>query len=168
MDEMQTNDSAPMVPKLKRETRASQTREKSTRRRPWAPPSKLDAPPAPEGFQHRWIRREANGFDDRSNVAAKLREGYELVRADEYPDYHASSMDDGKHAGTIGVGSLLLARIPVETASERTAYYRERARDQQRAVDNEMLKANAHDTMRIGAPERRSRTTFGSRESAET
>ena len=154
--------------KIDRTTRAAETREKTERRKAWQRPSDLDAPPAPPGFRHRWIRKEAAGQDDSKNVAGKLREGYELVRADEYPDYHASSMDDGKHAGTIGVGSLLLARIPTETASERTAYYRERARDQQRAVDNEMLKANAHDTMRIGTPERRSRTTFGSRESAET
>ena len=26
------------------------------------------------------------GFNDTKNVAASLREGYELVRADEYPD----------------------------------------------------------------------------------
>ena len=24
----------------------------------------LDAPPAPEGFKHRWIRAETRGFDD--------------------------------------------------------------------------------------------------------
>ena len=44
------------------------SREKEVRRRPWTPPSRLDAPPAPEGFQHRWIRAEVNGFDDRQNV----------------------------------------------------------------------------------------------------
>ena len=47
-----------------RSSRASKTREKETRRKPWAPPSMLDAPPAPDGFKHRWIRAEVRGFDD--------------------------------------------------------------------------------------------------------
>lgn len=149
------------VPKLNRTSRDSETRETSARRKPWAPPSRLDAPAAPPGFKHRWIRKEANGQDDRVNVAAKIREGYELVRADEYPDFHSTSVDDGKHAGVIGVGSLLLARIPEETAEERRAYYNSRTSDQLKAVDNELLKSNAHGTMRINSPERRSQTTFG-------
>jgi hypothetical protein len=108
------------------------------------------------------------GFDDRINITTKLREGYELVRGEEYPDYMSPTVDDGKHAGVIGVGALILARIPEETVQERNAYYQNRARDQQRAVDNELLKSNAHDSMRITSPERRSRTTFGSRPTAET
>jgi hypothetical protein len=45
-----------------RTSRASQTREKETRKKVWTPPSSLDAPPAPTGFQHRWIRVESMGF----------------------------------------------------------------------------------------------------------
>ena len=30
--------------------RAEKTREKESRRRPWSPPSSLDAPPHPKGF----------------------------------------------------------------------------------------------------------------------
>ena len=37
------------VPKLNRSVRDSDTRETTTRRKPWAPPSRLDAPPAPAG-----------------------------------------------------------------------------------------------------------------------
>lgn len=149
------------IPKLNRTPRAAETRTVTARRKPWAPPSKLDAPPAPPGFRHRWIRTEANGVDDRSNVAAKLREGYELVRADEFPEFESTSTESGKHAGVIGVGSLLLARIPEETAEERRAYYNSRTHDQLQAVDNELLKANAHSSMRINAPSRRSKVSFG-------
>ena len=39
-----------------RTPRANKTREKTVARKPWAPPSMLDAPPAPDGFKHRWIR----------------------------------------------------------------------------------------------------------------
>lgn len=161
------NDKVLGVPKLDRSPRQSVTREASARRKPWAPPSKLDAPPAPPGFKHRWIRREANGFDDRSNVSAKLREGYELVRSDEYPDFHSTSVDDNRHSGVIGVGSLLLARIPEETVEERKAYYKSRSHEQLQAVDNELMKANAHSSMRINNPQRRSQTSFGGPKTAE-
>jgi hypothetical protein len=54
----------------------------------------------------------------------------------------------------------LLARVPDETIAERNEYYRRKAQDQLHAVDNEMMRENAHSTMRIQSPERSSRTTF--------
>lgn len=146
---------------IDRAPRSSKTREKTAQRRPWAPPSTLDAPPAPEGFKHRWIRAEVRGFDDRKNISARLREGYELVRKDEYPDFEAPVIDSGKYEGVFGVGGLLLARIPVETARQRNAYYADRNTDQLRAVDNDMLRENAHQSMTITNPDRQSRVTFG-------
>ena len=35
---------------IKRAPRANTTREKTAVRKPWAPPSMLDAPPAPDGY----------------------------------------------------------------------------------------------------------------------
>ena len=55
-----------------RSPRSSQTREKTSRAKPWRPPSTLDAPPAPEGFVHRWIRESVMGYDDRKNLSARL------------------------------------------------------------------------------------------------
>ena len=72
---------------MERTPRAETSRAKSSRPKAWKPPSSLDAPPAPEGFAHRWIRMEANGQDDRKNLSARLREGFALVRAEEYPDW---------------------------------------------------------------------------------
>jgi hypothetical protein len=100
-------------------------------------------------------------MDDRTNISGKLREGYELVRGDEYPDYHVPTVEDGRHAGVISVGGLLLARIPIETLEERNAYYRSRANDQLQAADNELMKANAHNSMVIQRPTRQSRVSFG-------
>jgi hypothetical protein len=142
------------------------TREKDARRKPWAPPSRLDAPPAPPGFKHRWIRSEINGFDDKQHVYGRLREGYELVRNEELDQEYRDTLptiEDGKHAGVISVGGLLLARIPEETIQERNAHYGRKAQDQIKAVDNELMRENAHSTMRIQNPERNSRTTFGNR-----
>ena len=144
-----------------RTSRNNQPREKTATRRPWAPPSVLDAPEAPEGFKHRWIRAEARGFDDTKNISARMREGWELVRKDEYPDFESPVIDSGKYEGVFGVGGLLLARIPVETVSERNEYYANQSKDQMDAVDMDMMRENSHSTMRITNPDRQSRVTFG-------
>jgi len=146
---------------IKRASRASTERGKKAVRKPWAPPSMLEAPPAPDGFKHRWIRAETRGFNDSKNVSAKMREGWELVRKDEYPDFESPVMDTGKYEGVFGVGGLLLARIPEETVAERTAYFNGRNRDQMEAVDSDMLRENAHSSMAISKPDRQSRVTFG-------
>ena len=90
-----------------RNPRTSQTREKATRAKAWKPPSSLDAPPAPDGFVHRWIRSSVMGYDDTKNLSARIREGFELVRADEYPDFEAPTVEDGKHALLITSSKLL-------------------------------------------------------------
>ena len=103
-------------------SRAAVTRSKTERPKVYKPPSSLDAPPAPDGFRHRWIRAESVGFQDSKNIFGRLREGYELVRADEYKDSDYPVVTDGKYAGVIGVGGLLLARIPEELATARSSY----------------------------------------------
>ena len=63
--------------------RASSSRATDSRRKPWTPPSSLDAPPPPEGYIHRWIRESVMGYDDRKNISGRIREGFELVRSDD-------------------------------------------------------------------------------------
>ena len=140
-------------------SRASQTRSKTERPKVWTPPSSLDAPPAPKGFRHRWIRAESIGFQDTKNISARLREGYELVRADEYPDTDYPVVDSGKYAGVIGVGGLLLARIPEELAKQRTDYFQKLAKGQDEAVEHDLMKEQ-HKSMPIDV-NRQSRVTFG-------
>ena len=147
---------------IKRTSRAKSSRAAQARRKPWSPPSKLDAPPAPEGYKHRWIRAEVRGFEDRTNISSRLREGYELVRRDEYPDFEAPTIQDGKHAGVIGVGGLVLARFPLESKSERDAYFKQKTSDQMDAVDNDMMREQ-HPSMPILKPDRQSRVTFGAK-----
>ena len=85
----------------------------------WTPPSYLDTPNAPEGFRHRWVRVEILGFVDTKNIQGRLRSGYELVRADEYPEEDYPAIMDGKYAGVIGHGGLVLTRVPEEIARSR-------------------------------------------------
>tara|TARA_R110000751_G_scaffold4750_5_gene23028 strand:+ start:1220 stop:1537 length:318 start_codon:yes stop_codon:yes gene_type:complete len=99
------------------------------------------------------------GYDDRKNLSARLREGFELVRADEYPEFEAPTVQDGKHAGTIGVGGLVLARFPIESRQQRNSFYSQQTTDQMTAVDNDLMREQ-HPSMPI-SNDRQSRVTFG-------
>ena len=143
----------------KRTSRASQTREKTAQKKVWSPPSSLDAPPAPTGFRHRWVRAESLGFNDTKNVSGRIRQGYELVRADEYPDSDYPVVEDGKYAGVIGVGGLVLTRVPEEIAKQRQDYYAQQGMEQVQALDNDLMKEQ-HQSMPINI-DRQSRVTFG-------
>ena len=122
-------------------SRAAVTRTKTERPKEYKPPSSLDAPPAPDGFRHRWIREESMGFNDTKNIHGRLRSGYELVRADEYDDGDSYPIVmDGKYAGVIGVGGLLLARIPEELAQSRVDYQRRQTEGQDESVEADLLK----------------------------
>ena len=140
-------------------SRASQTRAKTAKKVVWTPPSSLDAPPAPDGFRHRWIRAESMGFDDSKNMTGMIRSGYELVRADEYPDQNYPVMKEGKYAGMIGVGGLVLARIPEEIAKARQDYFDKQNEAKEEAIKHDILKEQ-HPSMPI-SQERQTRVTFG-------
>jgi hypothetical protein len=140
-------------------SRASQTREKTKVKKPWAPPSSLDAPPAPDGYRHQWIRAETMGYNDTKNIAAQLRSGFELVRSDAYPDGDYPVETEGKYAGVIGVGGLLLAKIPEETALQIEAYYDRQTKEKDEAINNDLMKEQ-HSSMPINQ-ERQTRVTFG-------
>ena len=146
--------------KDKNTSRASQTRSKSERPKVWVPPSSLDAPPAPDGFRYRWIRAEVQGFQDTTNVTSRQREGYELVRAEEVEnvsDYPV--IDEGRYKGVVGVGGLLLAKVPIEVAKQRQEYMTKRHEERSEAVSNDLMKEQDQ-RMPINV-ERQSRVTFG-------
>ena len=129
----------------------------------WTPPSYLDTPNAPEGFRHRWVRVEILGFVDTKNIQGRLRSGYELVRSDEYPNEDYPAIADGKYAGVIGHGGLVLTRVPEEIARSRQEYFQKEAQDQMTAIDNDLMKEQ-HKGMPIEI-DRQSRTTFGGKKS---
>ena len=148
-----------MVKETKTTSRASQTRSKTERPKKWTPPTSLDAPKPPAGFRHRWIRSEIVGFDDTKNVMGQLRSGWELVRADEYQDQDYPVVKDGKYAGIIGVGGLLLARIPEEIAKQRDEYFKKQTEARDEAVDSDLMKEQ-HPSMPINI-DRQTSVTFG-------
>ncbi len=146
-----------------RTPRSADTRAKKEARKPWSPPSTLDTPPAPEGYTYRWIRAEIVGQEDRKNVSSRLSEGFDLVRSEELEDSDQDlfdSVQQGKHAGVVARGGLLLAKIPNETREERNSYYAARAQTQQDAVDNDLMR-ESDPSSPILNPERKSKVTFG-------
>ena len=148
-----------MEDKKVKTSHASQERSKEERPTTWTPPSSLDAPPAPDGYRHRWIRAETMGFDDTKNMSGKIRSGWELVRADEYPGTDYPSVKEGKYAGVIGVGGLVLARISEELAKSREDYFRRQTEAKDEAVNNDLMKEE-HKSMPINV-DRQTRVTFG-------
>ena len=140
-------------------SRASQSRTKTVKKTTWTPPSSLDAPPAPDGYKHRWLRAEVLGFDDTKNMAGHLRSGFELVRAEEYPNSEYPVIKEGKYQGMIGVGGLLLGRIPNEVVEARKEYFAKMTQEKTDAIEKDLMKEE-HPSMPINS-ERQTRVTFG-------
>ena len=144
-------------------SRESNARVKETRKKDWTPPSSLDAPAAPQGYAHRWIRTATAGFEDVANVSKKLREGWEFVKAEtiksEIGENDYPVISEGKHAGLIGIGGLVLARIPEEILLARAEDFRRITQDRTDAIDRDLMKEQ-HPDMPINI-DRQSRVTFG-------
>ena len=143
-----------------RAPRSADSRAKEARPKPWRPPSLLAAPPPPPGFVYRWLRESMVGQDDKANMSKRIREGWEPVRSEDHPEFEAPTIDEGRHAGVIGVGGLLLAKMPVETVEQRRAYYNQMATQQMEAVDSNLMR-ESDNRMPLSNPERRTQVTFG-------
>ena len=144
-------------------SRTSDTRVKQARKKDWTPPSSLDAPAAPQGYCHRWIRTTTAGFEDVANVSKKLREGWEFLKAEtllsEIGEHDYPIITEGKHAGLIGIGGLVLAMIPDEILKQLAEYFRKITQDRTDAIDRDLMKEQ-HPDMPINI-DRQSRVTFG-------
>ena len=69
----------------------------------------LDAPVAPDGYLHRWIRQEG------IKAGGIKKSSFKLVKATEYKQSFPT-VEEGRFKGYIGLGGLILARIPVRFA----------------------------------------------------
>ena len=142
-----------------RSTRELDTRESFARPTAWRPPETLPSPDDRPGWKHRWIRISMLGQADPGNTSSKLREGYEPVKADEYPELMVHAVVDGRFKGNIEIGGLVLCRIPAEFMSQRDKHYSDLNKSQIESVDNNYLR-NSDPKMPMFA-ERKSRVTFG-------
>ena len=149
-----------------RATRNSDTRETNTRPKAWKMPSALELPEEAvelaksQGITYRWVRESVLGQDDKTNVSKRFREGFEVVKPDELPGYHdLPTVDDGRHAGVIGVGGLILCKIDKEIADQRNDFFEQQTNNQMSAVENDLMREE-NPAMPI-SKEIKSRVTFG-------
>jgi hypothetical protein len=144
----------------KRIPRESETREASSRKKGWTPPSVLPEPIAKDGYRYRWIRTATQGALDNTNVSSKFRQGWEPVRVEEHPEITALRDRNSQFQDNIEIGGLLLCKAPTELVDERNAYYKDMAEKQAEAVDSNFMREN-DPRMPLMKPERNTRVTFG-------
>lgn len=150
--------------KQDRTSRESETRESSERAKSWAPPALLPTPPDTEDWVYRWVRVSMLGESDTRNASMRFREGWEPVKAEDYPDLKVvpDKLSAWSEKGAIEVGGLLLCKAPREMREARQRYHAELAESQMEAIDNNYMR-ESDSRMPVLAPDRKSRNSFGGR-----
>jgi hypothetical protein len=114
------------------------------------------------GWKHRYVRLSTLGTADPSNISSKLREGYEPVKADEYPELMMHAATEGRFRGGIEIGGLLLCRIPAEFMEQRAKHFENLNKSQMESVDNNFLRErDSRSNMALFA-DKKTNVTFGS------
>ena len=125
-----------------RKPRSTETRVTAERPKQWAPAELLPEPDKQDGFAYRWIRVSMLNNADPRNLSAKLREGWEPVRAEEQPTLQLLIDPNSRFKDNIEVGGLLLCKTPIELVNQRNAHFQKITSDQTTAVDNNLMRAN--------------------------
>ena len=121
-------------------SRELQNRASKERPKTWKPPSTLpDVIPLP-GFDYHWKRIAILNDPDPRNISMALREGYEMVKAEEQPHMKIVADSNSRYPGCIEIGGLVLCKIPTELAKQRNDYYLEKADQQMQSVDNNLMR----------------------------
>jgi len=115
-------------------------RQQSMRPEAWKPPELLPEPDKQPGFAYRWIRVATNGQADPRNLSAKLREGWEPVRAEEQPKFDMLVDPNSRYKDNIEIGGLLLCKTPKEFVDQRNAHFAKLTLSQTEAVDNNLMR----------------------------
>jgi hypothetical protein len=148
--------------KQNRADRAMESRATSYRPTSWQAPEALPMPDDRPGWKHRYVRLSTLGAADPSNISSKLREGYEPVKAEEYPELMMHAATEGRFKGGIEIGGLLLCRIPAEFMEQRAKHFDNLNKSQMESVDNNFLRErDSRSNMALFA-DKKSNVTFGS------
>lgn len=139
--------------------RELEKRESTQRKVTWTPPQVLPSPKEQPGWVHRWIRTSLMGTADPTNTSAKLREGWEPCKAEDYPELMLQADPNSRFKGNIEIGGLLLCKAPDELMKQRDNFYTRQAESQMDAVDNNFMRQN--DARMPLFTEKRTTTSFG-------
>jgi len=122
-----------------RTPREEANRAAEVRPKTWAPSNTLPDPHQRPGKKFRWIRTSAGGQSDALNVSRRQREGWEPVKASDYPELQVLCDRDSRYPDSIEVGGLLLCVTPEENVRARNEYYRNQTGNQMRAVNSQLM-----------------------------
>lgn len=143
--------------------REVESRDMVQRPQSWAPAQTLPQPNPRQGWAHRWIRISLMGQNDPTNASAKMREGWEPVRAEDYPELMYLPTNTGatnaRFKDNVEIGGLVLCKAPEKLVKERAAFYAKQTQAQSDAVDNNLMRQN--DARMPIFSEKRSETSFG-------
>ena len=119
------------------------SRETSERpKKRWSPPQLLPDPVPEAGYVYRWVRVSTLNNADPMNISAKLREGWEPVKASQHPELQMAAAVGGRFPDSVEIGGLLLCKMPAEMAADRNEYYHQQAKSQMQSVDNTYMREN--------------------------
>jgi hypothetical protein len=158
MEQVKTADKAQN--RLARELDTTVTRAAMQRPTSWQAPEALPSPDPREGITHRWVRVSMLGVPDVQNISGKLREGYEPVKAEDYPEMMMHATTEGRFKGNIEVGGLVLCSIPSEFLKQREAHFAKINKDTMESVDNNFMKDS--DPRMSKFSEKSTKVSFGS------
>ena len=143
-----------------RTPRDLETRAKMERPKQWMLPELLPSPNPEDGYEFRWIRISTLGTADPGHISAKLREGWEPVKASEHPEIQIMATGDKpRFPDSIEIGGLLLCKTPKEFVEQRNSYYQRQTDGQMQSVDNAYMRDN--DPRMPLFRERKSEVSFG-------
>ena len=141
-------------------SRELENRTKMERPKQWMLPELLPSPNPEDGYEFRWIRISTLGTADPGHISAKLREGWEPVKASEHPEIQIMATGEKpRFPDSIEIGGLILCKTPKEFVDQRNQYYQRQTDGQMQSVDNAFMREN--DPRMPVFKERRSEVKFG-------
>ena len=155
MDQVKTAEKAQNRLARELDTRAGMQRPTS-----WQAPETLPSPNPRPGISHRWVRTSMLGVPDVQNISGKLREGYEPVKAEDYPELSMNASNEGRFKGGIEAPGLVLCSIPTEFLRQREAHFSKINKDTMESVDNNFMRDS--DPRMSKFSEKSTKVTFGS------
>ena len=120
--------------KINNETRAEKAKVSQ-----WRPSNLLEAPDPRPGMKQRWIATMVLGQETPTNVAKRLREGWQprdiktVKNAQHFP-----TIEHGKFVGCIGIEGMVLCEMPEAMVTQRNEYYAKMTENLMSSVQQDM------------------------------
>jgi hypothetical protein len=106
------------------------------------------------------VRVSIAGQPDPLNVSQSFREGWEPVKASEYPELDVQPIRDGRWPDGVEIGGLLLCVTSIANMTRRADYYRQLTATQMKSV-NDQLEREEDPRLRTMFRQHRTNTGFG-------